>query len=103
MAGANIDKLLQILQEKGLLERLSNKRINSPFLPATLYMKLLMAAIATNKPLSSVLSTALETYVMRNEEKHLGELKAIATRSGLDLEEAIALEIEKRLGQSKDE
>ncbi|MBO3464142.1 MAG: hypothetical protein KME33_38840, partial [Aetokthonos hydrillicola CCALA 1050] len=62
----NIDKLIEELSNAGILEVIQKKRMTTSELPASLYIKLLIASIATKKGASNCISTALETYCMRN-------------------------------------
>jgi hypothetical protein len=93
----DIDKLIELLKGKGLLDKLQGKRLTTQEMPGTLYIKLIMASEATRKPLNGCISTALETYTMRNEEKHLSECRMRAAAEGLGLEEWLMSVIEKRV------
>ncbi|MDR9893266.1 hypothetical protein G7B40_001525 [Aetokthonos hydrillicola Thurmond2011] len=98
----NIDKLIEELSNAGILEVIQKKRMTTSELPASLYIKLLIASIATKKGASNCISTALETYCMRNEEKHLNEIKLQAAAAGKELEVYLVEAIATRL-KSKDE
>jgi hypothetical protein len=93
----DIDKLIDALSNTGTLQSIQKKRITTSELPATLYIKLLIASMATKKSISACISTALETYTMRNEEKHFNEVKMLAAAAGKELEVYLAEQIAARL------
>ena len=99
----DIDRLVEELSNAGILETVQKKRITTSELPASLYIKLLIASLATKKGASNCVSTALETYCMRNSEKHLDEIKLQAAAAGKELEvylaEAIAARIKSNTGE----
>lgn len=84
---ADIDKVIEQLHERGLLEELLDKRLTTNKLPTQLYIRLVRAAIAVNKDVSDVVSTALHTYVNRNDDIHDSELKAKALVKNQTVEE----------------
>jgi predicted DNA binding CopG/RHH family protein len=92
----DIEKLTELLKEYDLLEKIQGKRLTTQETPGILYIKLVLASEATRKPLSACISTALETYTMRNEEKHLDECRLKAAAEGLPLEEWLAKILKKR-------
>ena len=93
------DKLISLLAEQDLIKDLSDKRPGVSKLPAQLYVRLIMAAIATEKDIASCISTALETYAMRSEEKHLTEIKFKAAERGISLEEYMCEAIKERFNK----
>lgn len=98
----DIDKLLEILQERGLLEQLSGKRLSTNEIPATTYIKLLISEIGTGKSITANLGTAIATYLARNQDNHIAECKAKALIAGKEVEEAIADLIEEKLKRRGD-
>ncbi|NEQ23788.1 MAG: hypothetical protein F6K28_32535, partial [Microcoleus sp. SIO2G3] len=60
-------------------------------------------SLATKNGLSSCISTALETYTMRNEEKHLNEIKMQAAAAGKEIEVYLAEQIAARLTEKNPE
>jgi hypothetical protein len=92
----DFSKIIKALDLKGVVGKFSDKRILTPKLPLTTRIKLYRAAIATKKPVSSVLSTAIETYLISNDEKHLAEIQAMATLRGCCVEDILIDEISKR-------
>lgn len=94
-------KIIRELDLKGLIAKFNNKRILTPKLTITTRLKLYRASIATNKPVSAVIATAIETYLLRNEEKHQSEIEVIATIRGCDVEDVITDEIGIRLSKSQ--
>jgi hypothetical protein len=96
------DKLVEILEERGLIKEIIGKRPGVPKLTAQLYLNLLIAAEAMGTDMGARIITALETYLIRNREKHLLELKIQASAAGKNLEEYIADRITQRLQKSKD-
>ncbi|MCC2692867.1 hypothetical protein [Nodularia sp. LEGE 04288] len=93
----DIDKLIQALQERGVISEIIDKRPGVPKLPAQLYVQLIVASLATRKDISACISTALETYVMRNADKHLNEIKYQAAAADKELEQYLADAIASRL------
>lgn len=88
----DIERILRSLHEQGLLSQLEDKRLTTPKLPTTLYLKLLIAAIATGKTrggLGQTIQTALHTYVNRNNGSHIGEFHVEAIKQGRDVEDII--------------
>jgi hypothetical protein len=96
----DIEKLIEALKAKSILQPIQTKRITTTELPAHLYIRLIIASMATKKSSTACLSTAIETYCMRNEEKHLNEIRLQAAAAGKEIEEYLAEEIAQRL-QSK--
>jgi hypothetical protein len=94
----NIDRLIELLKEKGLFQKLSGKRLTTQELPISVYIRLMIASEATKKPLNGCIATALETYCMRNEEKHFNECKLRAAAEDKELEEWVVEAISLRLG-----
>lgn len=95
----DIEKLIEYLVEAGILVEIQNKRITSTELPAQLYLRLQIASLATKKSATACLSTALETYCMRNEIKHLDEIRLQAAATGKGVEEYLAEAIAARLSK----
>lgn len=95
----NIEKLIEELIKQGVIKDVVDKRPGVPKLPAQLYIRLIMASLATNKDMSACISTALETYTMRNAEKHLDEIKIQAAAAGETVEEYLSKAIATRLGK----
>ena len=93
----DFDKLVKGLEEKGLLEDLKERRLATSRMPATLYLKIVIASLALNKPKANILMTALHTYVNRNYENHLKECKVQAKIEGMALEEWLCEAIAKQL------
>lgn len=93
----DINKVLEILAEKGLLDTLSDKRLTTSKLPITLYVKLMRSELATGKDLASNVGTALLTYTDRNGDKHDQEVYARALSEGVSPEELLANFIEEKL------
>jgi predicted HicB family RNase H-like nuclease len=93
----DIDKLTELLKEQGLLDKIQGKRLTTQEIPGSLYIRLVLASEATRKPLNGCISTALETYCMRNEEKHLNECKLRAAAEDLSVEEWLAETLKKRI------
>jgi hypothetical protein len=93
----DLNKVLDILAERGLLDSLDNKRLTTSKLPITLYIKLLRSELATGKDLASNVGTALFTYANRNGENHDQEVYARALRDGVSPEEFLADFIEEKL------
>lgn len=94
----DIDKLIEELKKQGIIKDVIDKRPGVPKLPALLYIKMIMASMATNKDMSACIGTALETYTMKNGEKHLDSIKIKAAAADKELEEYLAEEIAARLG-----
>ncbi|MCC5636289.1 GIY-YIG nuclease family protein [Nostoc sp. CHAB 5844] len=97
----NFDKLIKGFKEHKVLDALIDKRPGVPKLPAQLYLRLVIASLAAKKDISACISTALETYTMRNEEKHLNEIKIQAAAADVTVEEYLVDAIAQRL--KKDE
>ena len=95
----DIEELIKQLQDKGVLDKIVGKRPGVPKLPAQLYLRLIVASIATEKDMSACISTALETYTMRNENKHFDEIRLKAAACGKTVEEFIAWEVGERLNK----
>lgn len=93
----DVDKLIEALKQRGIINEIIDKRPGVPKLPAQLYVRLIMASMATNKDMSACISTALETYTMRNADKHLDEIKIQAAAANKELEEYLAEIIAARL------
>lgn len=93
----DIDKLIELLNHQGLLDKIQGKRLTTQEIPGSLYIKLVAASEATRKPLNGCIATALETYCIRNEDKHLSECKMRAAAEGLSVEEWLANTIKKRI------
>ncbi|NES17909.1 MAG: hypothetical protein F6K41_03055 [Symploca sp. SIO3E6] len=94
----DFDKLINCLSEKGILKELDGKRMTTNEMPSLLYLRLIIAGLATNKSRTNCMMTALETYTMRNAEKHLSECKLKAKIDGMELEEWLCDRISKQLG-----
>lgn len=102
----NIDKVLERLHERGLLEKLEDKRLTTPKLPATLYLKLLIASLATGKTrggLGQTILTALHTYANRNAENHASEFLVEALKREMEVEDVIAEAIAQSLNSLDDD
>jgi len=95
----DIDKLIEVLKQRGIITEIIDKRPGVPKLPAQLYLRLVIASLATRKDISACISTALETYTMRNAEKHLDEIKIQAAAVDKEPEEYLADAIAARLGK----
>lgn len=93
----DIDKLIQALQETGGLQEIQSKRLSTTELPAQLYLRMVIASLATKKSVTNCMGTALETYTIRNEDKHMAEIKLQAAAAGMAIEEYLADAIAKRL------
>lgn len=93
----DVDKLIEAFKETGGLAEIQNKRIYTTELPSQLYLRMVIASLATKKSVTNCTSTALETYTMRNEEKHMAEIKLQAAAAGMVVEEYLADAIAKRL------
>ncbi len=102
----DIDKLIEELKKQGIIKDVIDKRPGVPKLPAQLYIRLIMASIATNKDMSACISTALETYTIRNADKHLDEIKIKAAAADKELEkylvEAIAARLQNKYPQGNE-
>ncbi|KYC42016.1 hypothetical protein WA1_18605 [Scytonema hofmannii PCC 7110] len=99
----DIDKLIEALSNAGIIQPIQKKRITTSELPATLYIKMLIASMATKKSLSACISTAMETYTIRNEEKHFNEIKMQAAATGKELEAYLAEQIAAKLAEKNPE
>ncbi|MFN6474363.1 MAG: hypothetical protein RMY36_032420 [Nostoc sp. SerVER01] len=99
----DIDKLIEALKQRGIINEIIDKRPGVPKLPAHLYVRLIIASMATRKDISACISTALETYTMRNGDKHLDEVKIQAAAADKELEEYLVDEIAQRLQKKSDE
>lgn len=97
----DIDKVIEQLHERGLLEDLIDKRLTTNKLPVQLYIRLVRAAIAVNKDVTDVISTALHTYVNKNDTIHDSELKAKSLAQGKTVEELLVDILEERIGKTK--
>ena len=93
----DIDKLIEALAQEGVLGEVQSKRLTTTELPARVYVGLIVASLATKKSVTNCLSTAIETYLMRNKEKHLEEIKLQAAAQGVSVEEYLAKVIEERI------
>jgi hypothetical protein len=93
----DIDKLIDALNEVSALQAVQNKKIYTNEIPAQLYIRMVIASLATKKSITNCMSTALETYTMRNEEKHYSELKLQAAAAEMEVETYLAQELAKRL------
>lgn len=93
----DIDKLIEALQKTGVLSEIQSKRLSTTELPAQVYLRMVIASMATKKSVTNCLSTAMETYTMRNEEKHMTEIKLQAAAEGITIEEYLAAELARRL------
>lgn len=94
------DKLIEALKERGIINEIIDKRPGVSKLPALLYLRLTIASLATRKDISACISTALETYTMRNADKHLDEIKIQAAAAGKEIEEYLADAIAAKLKKS---
>ena len=97
----NIENLVKILQEQGLLETLEGQRSATSPLPVTTNIRLLIAEIALRKSRSAILETAIAVYLNRNEANHQMEIEALAAIAGVSAEEYVAAVIKERLGRSQ--
>lgn len=86
----DIDKLIEALQQNQVLNATQSKRLTTTELPARVYIGLIVASLATKKSITNCLSTAIETYLIRNKEKHLEEIKLQASAQGISVEEYLA-------------
>jgi hypothetical protein len=93
----DIDKLIQALKERGVISEIIDKRPGVPKLPAQLYVQLIIASLATRKDISACISTALETYLTQNTDKHLNEIKFQAAADDKEVEQYLADAITSRL------
>ncbi|MBW4677688.1 MAG: hypothetical protein KME52_27920 [Desmonostoc geniculatum HA4340-LM1] len=98
----DIDKLIEALKQRGIIKEIIDKRPGVPKLPAQLYVRLIVASLATRKDISACISTALETYTMRNADKHFDEIKIQAAAAGIEPEEYLADEIVQRLQKNQE-
>jgi hypothetical protein len=93
----NIDKLIQALKERGVISEIIDKRPGVPKLPAQLYVQMIIASLATKKDISACISSAIETYVTQNADKHFKEIKYQAAAADKELEQYLADAIASRL------
>lgn len=98
----DIDKLIEALRKEGVLGDVQVKRLTTTELPAQLYVRLIVASLATKKSIGAIMGTALETYTMRNADKHLDEIKLQAAAASMELEEYLADAIARRLKRGGD-
>lgn len=99
----NLDKLIELLKERGVISQILDKRPGVPKLPAQLYLRLVIASLATRKDIGACISTALETYTMRNADKHLDEIKIQAAAADMTVEEYLVDAIAQRIQKKGDE
>ncbi|BDA74416.1 hypothetical protein CAL7716_085820 [Calothrix sp. PCC 7716] len=99
----DIDKLIEALVNAGVLNEIQSKRLSTTELPAQLYLRLVIASMATKKSITNCASTALETYTMKNEEKHMTEIKLQAAAAEMPVEEYLAAEIARRLKRGSEQ
>lgn len=92
------NQLIECLNKKGVLSQLKSKRMTTSEMPSLLYLRLIIAGIATQKSRTNCMMTALHTYVNRNEEKHIGECGIQAKMEGMELEQWLCEAIAKQLG-----
>lgn len=97
----DIDKLIEELERLDLLRKIQDKRFQTTEVPARLFLKMFMASLATRKSLNNCISTALETYTMRNSEKHLEEIKLQAANAGMEIEAYVACKLEEKIKKAK--
>jgi hypothetical protein len=95
----DMEKLLEILHERGLLQKLPDKRLTTTPLPITHYIELIISATATGKSVTANVGTAIQTYLSQNRADHLIECKAKAMSLGKSVEEFVADQIAQRLGE----
>ncbi|NDJ26068.1 hypothetical protein GS682_31715 [Nostoc sp. B(2019)] len=86
----DIDKLIQALQKRGVINEIIDKRPGVPKLPAQLYVQLIIASLATKKDISACINVALESYVIQNADKHLDEIKFQAAAANQEVEQYLA-------------
>ncbi|MEJ1932141.1 hypothetical protein WDZ92_18040, partial [Nostoc sp. NIES-2111] len=91
----DVEKLIEELNNAGILEEIQHKRVTTSEMPATLYVGLMAASISSKKNLSNVIATALENYVTTNQQKHFDELQLQAAGAGKTLEQYLVEEIVK--------
>ncbi len=89
-----IDKIIQTFSSEEL-ELLIDKRLTTAKLSLYLYLRMLLAAEATNKSLSNCIATALETYTIRQRSEHLNSLKLQAAAKNLSLDDFVIEVIKK--------
>jgi hypothetical protein len=97
----DIEKVIQILHDRGLLKELENKRLTTNKLPMQLYIRLCESEVATGKDISNNISTALSVYTGRNKENHDAEVTAKALLEGKDPEEFLVDKIQERIEKIK--
>ncbi|BCL39817.1 hypothetical protein NSMS1_62640 (plasmid) [Nostoc sp. MS1] len=93
----DVEHLIEQLNRAGILEEIQRKRVTTSEMPATLYISLMAASIATKKNLSTVIACAVESYITSNQQKHFDELQLQAAGAGKTLEQYLVEEIVKRL------
>jgi hypothetical protein len=93
----DIDKLIEALKQEGILEEIQSKRLTTTELPARVYVGLTIASLATKKSVTNCLSTAIETYLIRNKEKHFEEIKLQAAAQDVSVEEYLVRVIATRI------
>jgi hypothetical protein len=97
----DIEKVISLLYERGLLEDLTDKRLTTNKLPMQLYIRLCESEVATGKDIAGNISTALSVYISRNKENHDAEVLAKALLAGKEPEEFLADKIQERLERIK--
>lgn len=96
---ADIEKIIEMLHDRGALQKIEGKRLTTNKLPMQLYIQLCRAEIATGKDLSSNISTALSVYVARNGNNHDAELRAKALLVGQTPEEYLVEQIQQKVNR----
>ncbi|WP_407898682.1 hypothetical protein [Scytonema sp. NUACC26] len=98
---ANIEKVIEMLHERGVLGDLLDKRVTTNKIPIQLYIKLARAAAANNKDISDSISTAMHVYTKNNNDIHDSEIKAKALLEGKTPEEYLVDVIVDRVERSR--
>jgi hypothetical protein len=97
----DIEKVIVMLHERGLLEELVDKRLTTNKLAVQLYIRLCESEVATGKDLANNISTALSVYIARNRENHDAEVLAKSIVAGKEPEEYLVDKIQERLERIK--
>lgn len=78
---------MKIDYSKVPLPKVKNPRFQTPPLPDKDYYDLKVIAKLLNKPVSQVISAAINTYLYRNAENHTERLQFKAAQEGKTMEE----------------
>lgn len=93
----DIEQLIEKLSNKNLIRLVGTKRLTSQELPAILYIRMLIASFATKKSIGNCIATALETYCIRNHDKHMDEMKLQAAAKNISVEDYVAELIQSKI------